>query len=170
MISYYFGSKEKLLEAVVAARISASRLVLEHLLNNKTMEPIDKIDVLVESIVDRMIDHHAFYRIMLRAQLDGDNEIISHTIGDMKLKNHELVAKIIQEGQRKKVFVKGIDVALMMTTVIGTIYQAAAGSRYSKTVMQTEGLTEKEYTLALRKKLKTHLKHVLKATLTYDGK
>ena len=130
MISYYFGSKEKLLEALFAARISASRLVLEHLLGNKVMDPISKIELLVDSIVDRMIDHHAFYRIMLRAQLDRDNASISHIIGDMKLKNHELVTKLIQEGQRKKVFVKGIDVSLMMTTIIGTIYQAAAGSQH----------------------------------------
>ena len=170
MISYYFGSKEKLLEALFAARISAGRLVLEHLLNDKVMEPLAKIELLVDRIVDRMIDHHAFYRIMLRAQLDGDNESISRTIGDMKLKNLELVTKLVQEGQRKKVFVKGIDVALMMTTMIGTIYQAAAGSQYLRLKMQTEGVPEHEYADTLRKKLKTHLKQLFKAILTYDGK
>jgi AcrR family transcriptional regulator len=170
MISYYFRSKEGLLEALFAARISAGRLVLEHLLNNASMDPIAKIEALVDRIVDRMVDHHAFYRIMLRAQLNEDNEPVSRMIGDMKLTNLELVTKLIAEGQRKKVFVKNVDPAMMMTTLIGTIYQAAIGSRYFKASLQAESLPEADYADMLRKKLKTHLKNVLKATLTHDGK
>lgn len=170
MISYYFSSKEGLLEALFATRVSSGRLVLEHLLNDKTMEPLDKIEHLVDSIVDRMVDHHAFYRVMLRAQLDRDNDSISRIIGDMKLKNLELVTKLIQEGQRKKVFTKVASVPLLMTTIIGTIYQAAAGSYYLQKNLQAEGQSQQEYADSLRKGLKTHLKHVLKATLTYDGK
>ncbi len=170
MISYYFGSKEKLLEAIVTARISASRLLLEHLLKDQTLEPLQKIDILVDRMVERIMGNKSLHRIMLRAQLDGENEAVSQCMATMKEKNLDLVNKLIQEGQRKKVFVKGIDVPLMMMTLIGTIYQAAAGSQYLKLSIKPEPVKQEEYETVILKKLKTHLKHVLKATLTYDGK
>src|ERR1044072_8371651 len=57
MISYYFGSKETLLEALFLFRISSSRLALETLVDIKDLEPLDKIDRLVDSYVDKMMEH-----------------------------------------------------------------------------------------------------------------
>jgi len=170
MISYYFGSKEGLLQALFAARISAGRMVLEHLLSDASMEPMEKIEVFVDGLVDRMIDHHAFYRIMLRADLSKDHESIGLMISELKLKNLELVTRLIREGQEKKVFTRKIDVALLMMTVIGTIYQAATGSQYVKKTMGAEHVSDTEFTTTLRKKLKTHLNHLFKAVLTYEVK
>ncbi len=121
-------------------------------------------------MVERIMGNKSLHRIMLRAQLDGENEAVSQCMATMKEKNLDLVNKLIQEGQRKKVFVKGIDVPLMMMTLIGTIYQAAAGSQYLKLSIKPEPVKQEEYETVILKKLKTHLKHVLKATLTYDGK
>src|ERR1043165_494076 len=130
MISYYFGSKEKLLHAVFHYRISASRLVLEDILNNKEMHPLVKIEVLIEGMVDRMVAHKLFHRVVLQCQMTTENEEVARLITETKMKNLELVNKIIAEGQRKKVFVKGVDTALLMMTITGTIYQASAGSAY----------------------------------------
>ena len=170
MISYYFGSKEKLMEALFLHRISAGRLVLEHLLNDKEMHPMAKVEAIIEGIVDRMLQHHSFHRIMFREQLVANNEAVARLIIDMKLKNLEIVGKIIAEGQRKKVFVKGIDVALTMMTVIGTIYQAATTSTYLHISHPPEtAISPEAYAATTKKKLKAHLKHTLKAILTYDG-
>jgi len=170
MISYYFGSKDKLLEAIVTARISASRLVLEYLLKDQSLEPLQKIEILVDRMVDRMMSNKSLHRIMMRAQLDTEHEAVSACITSMKEKNLDLVNKLVHEGQRKKVFVKGIDVPLMMMTLIGTIYQAAAGSNYLKASLRGETGDAAEQDAILIKKLKAHLKHVLKATLTYETK
>jgi AcrR family transcriptional regulator len=170
MISYYFGSKEKLLLAVFNHRISASRLALEHLLNDRKMHPLDKIDALVDGMVDRMMKHKNFHRVMQHSQLSADNAEIAEIIAQIKLKNLELVNKIIAEGQRKKVFVKDIDGAMLMMTVSGTVYQAATGSVYFRATDSREALTEEAYQELVNTKLKTHLKRVLKATLTYEGK
>ena len=131
---------------------------------------MEKIEQLVDGIVDRMLQHRSFYRIMLRAQLDGDNKLVSDMITGMKLKNLGLVSALIQEGQRKNAFVQDIDVTMMMISTIGTIYQVAADTPYLRRQLQTEGLSDQENTEVLRGKLKTHLKHLFKAALTYDGK
>lgn len=170
MISYYFGSKEKLLQAVFSYRISASRLVLEHLLSDKEMHPLEKIDALVEGMVERMTTHKTFHRVMMRAQLAGDNVEVDKLILETKQKNLELVAKIIAEGQRKKVFVKDIDAGMLMMTVIGTIYQSATSPVYLRTADIAAAEKAADASELIKKKLKTHLKRVLKATLTYEGK
>src|ERR1044072_5542277 len=127
MISYYFGSKEKLLHAIFNFRISASRLALEHIVSDSEMHPLDKIEALVEGMVDRMFENRTFHRVMLQCQMTDESDEVAELIAGTKRKNLVLVNKIIAEGQRKKVFVKGIDSALLMMTVIGTIYQASAG-------------------------------------------
>jgi AcrR family transcriptional regulator len=170
MISYYFGSKEKLLQAVFTHRIAATRLALEHILADKDMHPFDKIDTMVDGMVDRMMLHKNFHRVVMYSQLSTDNDEVAKIMAETKLKNLEVINKIIAEGQRKKVFVKGIDAGLLMMTVSGTIYQAAAGSVYFRIAHPDETLTEEAYTEQIKKKLKTHLKRVIKATLTYEGK
>ncbi len=170
MISYYFGSKEKLLHAVFHNRISASRLVLEHLLNDKDMHPLAKIEAMVDAMVDRMMQNRNFQRVMLRSQLSPENSPVSALILDTKMKNLELVGKIIAEGQRKKVFTKEVDVAMLMMSVVGTMYQATTGSAYFK-LARPDGISGEDAALEILKAgLKKHLKRLLKGILTYEGK
>lgn len=170
MISYYFGSKEKLLHAVFSNRITSGRLMMAHLVADKELSPLEKIDALVENMVERTLQHSNFHRVMIRAQLTGEHDELTKLMLETKLKNMELVAKIIAEGQKKKVFTKGVDVPLLMMTVIGTVYQAAAGSAYYKMASSKEDLPEEAAQDMLKKNLKQHLKRLLKATLTYEGK
>lgn len=171
MISYYFGSKEKLLEAVFVHRISYSRLTLESLVSNKELEPLEKIDRLVESYVDRMMENTSFHRISMREQLSTslDGGVIK-MINETKLGNMELVKKIVQEGQRKKVFTRQVDVPLLITTMIGTFYQLLATQGFYRMVNGLEGMADEEFHQHLIKKLKAHLKHIIKAALTYENK
>jgi AcrR family transcriptional regulator len=168
MISYYFGSKEKLLQAIFNYRSTAGRLFLEHIVADKSMHPLDKIDALADGMVDRMMQHKTFHRVMQQSQMIANNEEVAQMIKQMKQKNFELVNKIVAEGQQKKVFVKGIDTGMLMMTVIGTIYQATTGSVYFKNPHDPS--KGEEYSEFMKKKLKAHLKHVLKAVLTYEGK
>lgn len=170
MISYYFGSKEKLLHAIFSHRIVSTRLILAHILADKEMHPMDKVEALVESMVDRMMEHKTFHRVILHSQLTQENEEVARLIAETKLKNLEFVNRIIVEGQRKKVFVKGVDAGMLMMTIAGTIYQAAMGGIYFRLAHPEEAADEEAFTELIKKKLKTHLKRVLKATLTYEGK
>lgn len=168
MISYYFGSKEKLLQAIFIYRSAAGRLLMEHIVADKTMHPLEKIDALVDGMVDRMLKHKTFHRVMLQSQVIAGNDEIAQLIAEVKLRNFELVNKIVAEGQQKKVFVKGVDTGMLMMTVVGTIYQATTSSVYFRSPQDPS--KEEEHSAFMKKKLKTHLKHVLKAVLTYEGK
>ena len=57
MISYYFGSKEKLLEALIVFRVDYAYGILEELNKDQSLSPWDKIDRLVEFYVDRVLNN-----------------------------------------------------------------------------------------------------------------
>src|SRR6476646_555713 len=54
MISYYFGSKEKLMEAMFSYRGQHFTIQLESILQNKELAPLQKVEKLVEDYVDRI--------------------------------------------------------------------------------------------------------------------
>src|SRR4029078_8690246 len=54
MISYYFGSKEKLMEAMFRYRGQHLTLQLQNILQNKELSPIQKVERLIEDYIDRI--------------------------------------------------------------------------------------------------------------------
>src|ERR687885_1996732 len=60
MISYYFGSKEKLIQALFEERIGTIRMKLENLIKDETLSPFEKVSVLVDDYVQRMVEKKQF--------------------------------------------------------------------------------------------------------------
>lgn len=170
MISYYFGSKEGLLEDLFGRKMLASRIVLQDLIDNKTLTPIAKIDELVERNVDRMMDNRDFHRIMLWVQLQEGESMVSQMMGDQKKQSRKLLQQLILQGQEENAFSRNIDIDLLITTLIGTIYQAVSSLQHHRPMLQEEGQTDEEYSQTIRQRLKNHLKQLFKAILTHDVK
>lgn len=170
MISYYFGSKEGLLESVFGKRMAAGRVVLQDLLDNTSLSPIEKMDELIERNVDRMMDNRCFQRITLWVQLDeGDNNVRQMLI-DQKKQSRQLLHRLILQGQEQNAFSKNIDTDMLITTLMGTIYQAVSNMQIYRSMFQEEGQSEEDYMQSMRARLKTHLKQLFKAILTHDVK
>src|ERR1700753_1588819 len=66
MISYYFGSKEKLMEAVFEHRTLNIRSKVETLLQNEELTALQKVNILIDDYVDRIIQQQEFHKIMTR--------------------------------------------------------------------------------------------------------
>jgi len=170
MISYYFGSKEKLFEALFIHRIASSRLALESLLHNKEYTSAEKIDHLIDNYVGKMMMHANFHRITLRDQMSKDMKSVSELVYENKRKNMEIIQKIVQEGQKRKEFVKHVDVPMLITTMIGTFHHLLDNQHFYRLNNNMEDMSEADFHRHLFKKLSTHLKHIFKAILTYEGK
>ena len=48
MISYYFGSKEKLMEALFELRVGSVIIRVESLIKDESLTPIEKVNMLIE--------------------------------------------------------------------------------------------------------------------------
>ncbi|UAY52097.1 TetR family transcriptional regulator [Ferruginibacter albus] len=168
MISYYFGSKEKLFEALFSYRAESSTLKLESVIQDKQLTALEKVYSLVDYYIDRIQRYPCFNKIFLREQMTNFRSTTTAMITDYKKKNQELIKQIINEGQKKGEIKKGVDVPMMMATLIGTASHLVTTQHYFKELNNLESLSEEEFNKYLKKKLSIHLKTLFKALLTNE--
>jgi len=168
MISYYFGSKEKLMEAMFQHRGSDFKIQLENILQNKNLSPIQKVEKLIDDYIERIFRKQCFHRIMTREQLNNSGAI-TEQIYQLKQKNQSLIKQLIQEGQKTGDFKKNIDVSFLLMTLIGTTSQLVTGQNYYRKINNLESMADEDFEKLIRKKLSSYLKNLFKAVLTYEG-
>lgn len=170
MISYYFGSKEKLMEAIFERRTINIRIKVENLLQDNKLTHLEKVNVLIDDYVDKFVHQQDFHKIMMREQLIDNNTPISGLIHELKKRNLFSIKQLIQDGQKTGEFVKNIDIVLMMSTMVGTASHLIASQRFYREMNNIEYLTDIEFQSYIRKKLSSYLKNLFKAMLTYEAK
>ncbi|THU41720.1 TetR/AcrR family transcriptional regulator [Niastella caeni] len=164
MISYYFGSKEKLLEALIEDRAGYTLGILEELNKNQTLTPWDKVDRQVEHYVDKIFNNYKFHCIMSQQYNNTRSTEIKELIINIKLRNLEEIKKVITDGQKKKVFRK-VDVELTMASVFGTLMQIVNSRSLYCRLLKVEETDDATYRKKIAPRIKTHLKQLLRAHL-----
>lgn len=165
MISYYFGSKEKLMEAMFTYRSEFFKLQLETMIHNQDLEPMQKVEQLIDQYIEKLMSQQCFHRVMVREQMVNNNGLIATQIHALKKRNQELIKKLIQEGQKKGDFKKQIDVPLLMMTLIGTVSQLVTTQHYYREINNLQSMPDEEFQQHIRRKLSLHLKGIFKAIL-----
>src|SRR5882672_10000891 len=66
MISYYFGSKDKLLEALFSYRGEYLKLKLETMLEDESVNSLEKMNTVIDHYVEKVMKQQCFSRIMVR--------------------------------------------------------------------------------------------------------
>ena len=80
MISYYFGSKDKLLEALFSYRGEHLKLKLESMIEDRNVSSFDKVYTLIDHYIDKVMQQQCFARVMAREQVLNHTGIISQLI------------------------------------------------------------------------------------------
>jgi len=168
MISYYFGSKEKLLEAMFDYRGELLKMKIEDIINRKDLSAIEKVYLLIDNYIEKIMGQQCFHRIMAREQVLNSTGFLAELIVGMKQRNLEMVSKLIKEGQKSGDFRKNIDIPLMMTTMVGTANHLITTKHHYRIMSNATQLSEKEFENMIRKKLGNHLKFLFKVMLTYE--
>ena len=168
MISYYFGSKDKLLESLFDYRGEHVKLKLESMVEDKTLGSFEKLDLLIDHYIEKIMTQQCFSRIMLREQVVNHTGITAELITQMKKRNQQIISKLIHQGQKKGEFKRSIDIPLMMATLVGTAGHIIATQPYYREINNLQSMSEEEFQKHLKKKLSQHLKKLFKAILTND--
>ncbi len=168
MISYYFGSKDKLLEAIFKYRGESSKMSLEELLNNPELTSIEKINKLIENYVAKVLSQQPFYKIMSREMVVSNTPAIESLIIEIKMLNLNIVRRIISQGQKDGSFIKNVDVPLMISTLSGSANNLISTQKYYRTLSGLNDMGEEDFQKLLKKKLTENLKKIFKILLSNE--
>lgn len=166
MISYYFGSKEKLLEALLFYRGSDFKMQIETILYNENHGYLEKIDQVVEMVVRRIHNNRRIYKIVhfefsnLGRTIDFENYI------NFKKQNFQILERFIQEGQEAGVFSKNVNIPLIKTTILGSYFNLYYNKKFFQAMHNLQDqFNFEEY---VEKELIPHIQQTIKALLTYE--
>jgi AcrR family transcriptional regulator len=160
MINYYFGSKEKLFEALVEKKASYTRGFFDELAKDKKLSSMQKIEQIIESYVERFFTNRKFHRVINQELITNQREALTKTIADALFPNALSIKSIIEEGIRKNEF-KKVDPQLTIATLLGTINQVLLSKIFCLRLLNKD----EEYTPyddpKFRKRVIDHLKQLM---------
>ena len=166
MVSYYFGSKERLLEDLIIHRTSDLKLQLDHLIL-ENLEPIEKVNKLIELYINRVNSNRGLYRI-LHFEFTSKKRNVNHeTFSELKKGNLKSLETIIIEGQNKGVFRKDIIIPLITPTILGTFFHFQMNRPFFENVLNLN--TEAIYDNYIKTVLTKHIQQTIKALLVYES-
>jgi AcrR family transcriptional regulator len=164
MISYYFGSKEKLLEALIEDRAGYTLGILEELNKDQSLTPWDKLERMIDFYVDKIMNNYRFHCIMSHQYNNTRSADVKELIINIKLRNFEQFKKVITDGQKKKFFRK-VDVELTMASWFGTLTQMTSSRAYYCRLLKIDETDDASFRKKIIPRLKTHLKQLVRAHL-----
>lgn len=166
MISYYFGSKEQLLEKIFEYRMKESTNFSREVMEKELTE-WEKLLAIIYLYVGRVENLRDFYRVLQREQITNKNVHILEFMHKSKMAFLQVYSKLLQDGHAKGLFRKTPRAEFLHATIIGTVFYAMNNipvySEYS-------GTAEDAYKKTFFEDLKIHLKTLLKNLLGYEEK
>lgn len=165
MISYYFGSKEKLLEALLLYRTADFRIEIESVLS-EDVGYLEKADAIVALIVNRIHRSRKMHKIVHFEQSHlGETQDFSGYI-EQKKGNFNIVRSFVEKGQKAGVFNKNINIPLIVPTILGTYFNFYYNQRFFQAV---HGMPKNEsFDEFVTSELIPHIQKTIKALLTYE--
>jgi len=169
MISYYFGSKEKLMEALLEWRVGEIKIRVESLIKDDRFTPLEKVNMLIDEHIERAIQKKSFHKIMVSVQVTNKNPSILKAANQVKIRNAKVIAELIKDGQKKGVFKENIDLILMLNTLVGTVNQNMMNLDYYREFNSQTEMTDEAFQSIIKKRLSIHIKKLFKAMLTNES-
>lgn len=167
MISYYFGSKEKLLESLFEMRMSESQSFISEILMREDINEWQKISLIIDRYTKRVREMKVFYNIMQTEQLTNKNAQVIKYLKNSKLGYLKVYQDLAKQGFENKIFKLQPNIAFLHATLIGTMFYAMNGLPMYKEYYEKSAINlafDDDYYVELN----IHIKQVLKNLLGYE--
>jgi predicted transcriptional regulator len=105
MISYYFGSKAKMLETLLEYRMGDFKIQIETLIS-KDISYTEKVDTIVEFVVKRIHKNRRMHKIINFEYSNDSRKIDFENYIQQKEENYKVIEAFVKSGQKKGVFSK----------------------------------------------------------------
>lgn len=162
MVSYYFGSKEKMLERLIFYRTRDLKMKLENLFKEE-LQPIQKIEKFIELYIEKLDQNKDLYQILHFEISSNKRAMDLNVFTDIKKGNLQSLTKIIEEGQAKNIFRKDINVPLLTPTILGTYFHFHTNKPFFQEILHLD--TEEKYNHYIKNDLTQHIQQTIKSSL-----
>lgn len=166
MVSYYFGSKEKMLESLILHRIEGIKMQVENLYR-ESIAPVEKINRFIELYINTINKHKCFYQILLFEQSSQKRDIDFKSFTEVKKANLEMFKKMVTEGQELGIFKQNVNINLIPSTIIGTLVHFRMNRPHYEAVLDLH--TEEQYENYIKTDLTQHLKQTIQSLLKHEN-
>ena len=165
MISYYFGSKEKLLETLFETRLANFKINEESIFDEK-LSAFESLEQLISIYVKTMNQNAGVYKILSVERGIKKRLINSNSFTKIKKYNQDLVVKVIQKGIDSNVFNAAVSPILVHATMMGTFMNFQMNRSFLQEVLGIE--SEEAYKQYIENQLVDHIHRTIKALLIYE--
>ncbi len=157
MVSYYFGSKEKLYEEVVNRKLISSEMIIKYIEQHETYT--NKLFAIVDMFINKFFERRDFQNIIFREVAMNQRTGMAELITTRLHQNFSVIQDVIENGIKHKEF-KKVDVELTVMTIIGVVKTYTTSCSIACRVLKIDD-PEKVYDDKYKKRLKKHLKELL---------
>ena len=165
MVSYYFGSKDKMLEALVLFRTDDLAIQIENL-SKELLSPLEKIMRLVDLYISRINKNKDIYKIM-HFELSTKKRILNFdSFSQVKKRNSASLRQIITEGQKEGIFNLDINIDLLSPTILGTFFHFLMNRSYYENTFDL--YSDEAFENYVKTDLTKHIQQTIKALLLYE--
>ena len=168
MISYYFGSKEKLLEALFLLKSSQLRITTDLVVKDNTLNSLEKIIKLCVNYFERVFSNFSFHKIMLKDSVYLESSVAYDQIHKMKTSNFDVLSEVINEGISNGEFNSNVNIDSVISVVNGTISNYALNEKFYR--KRWNLVEDQAFADQTKSKIKNQIIYCLKAILTYEEK
>ena len=169
MISYYFGSKEKLFEEIFKVRMKEGQSFATEILENPELNEWQKLIKIVENYIKRVKTLPEFYTILQSVhsiESTGNEQILSF-LRTSKIGYIKIYQRLLEEGFENKIFAKKPDFFFLHSVIVGTVFYSKQGMNLYQ---ELSGNQSDEYYETYYNSLTKNLTSLLKDLLGYEEK
>ncbi len=164
MISYYFGSKEKMLDALINYRMADFKIQLESILSNDKNYS-EKIEEIVAFVVARIHKNRRTHKIVNFEYSKDSRNINIEKYLQQKDDNYRVIEAFVKKGQKEGVFSKEVNIPLIVPTIMGTYFHFYYNKRFYTALHKlTDEISLDEF---VNTTLTKHIQQTIKALLIY---
>lgn len=165
MVSYYFGSKDKMLEALVLFRTDDLSIKIENLIK-ESLSPLEKMSRLIDFYITRINQNKDIYKIM-HFELSSKKRVLNfESFTQVKKRNVASLKQIIIEGQELGIFNLDVNIDLIAPTILGTFFHFQMNRPYYENIFDLH--SDEAFENYVKTDLTKHIKTTIKALLLYD--
>ena len=166
MVSYYFGSKERMLESLIIHRATDLKLQLDTL-RLENLDPLEKINKLIELYITKIHCNSEIYKIVHFEFSSKKREINMDAFVEIKKGNLKTLEVIIEQGQERGIFRRDIIIPLITPTILGTYFHFQTNKPFFENLLNLN--TKESYEDYIKTTLIKHIQQTIKALLIYES-